>query len=100
MLKLGEKGEIPKKEHLRVLLKKYLHKANLKDEFRVIAGKEENILIIKDRKIETANSLRVHFAAKIGLPVSSWSSDGLFVGLTYMPGDWRHMSGMRTLPGT
>lgn len=50
-LKLGEKGEVPKKEYLRVLLKKYLHKANLKDEFRVIAGKEENSLIIKERKI-------------------------------------------------
>jgi len=50
-LKLGEKGEFPKKERLRVLLKKYLHKADLKDEFRVIAGKEENILIIKERKI-------------------------------------------------
>jgi hypothetical protein len=50
-LKPGKNGEIPKKEHLRVLLKKYLHKTELKEEFRVIAGKEENILIIKKRKI-------------------------------------------------
>jgi hypothetical protein len=50
-LKLGEKGEIPKKDYLRVLLKKYLHKADLKEEFRVIAGKDKNILVIKERKI-------------------------------------------------
>jgi len=49
-LKPGEKGEIPRKDHLRVLLKKYLHKADLKEEFRVIAGKE-NTLIIKGRKL-------------------------------------------------
>lgn len=39
-----------RKNYLRVLLKKYLHKADLKDEFRVIAGKE-NTLIIKGRKL-------------------------------------------------
>jgi len=46
----GDKGEIPSKEYLRVLLKKYLHKADLREEFRVIAGKE-NTLIIKGRKL-------------------------------------------------
>ena len=50
-LKSGEEGEFLPKEHLRVLLKKYLHKADLREEFRVIAGKEENILIIQKRKI-------------------------------------------------
>jgi len=35
---------------LRVLLRKYLHRAKLKDYFRVISGKE-NALIIKERKI-------------------------------------------------
>jgi len=49
-LKPGDKGEIPSRDYLRVLLKKYLHKADLKEEFRVIAGKE-NILIIKGRKL-------------------------------------------------
>lgn len=44
-----EKGNIPKK-HLRVLLRKYLHKAELKEHFRVISGKE-NTLIIKGRKV-------------------------------------------------
>lgn len=46
----GDKGEIPSKDYLRVLLKKYLHKADLRAEFRVIAGKE-NTLIIKGRKL-------------------------------------------------
>lgn len=45
-----EKGKIPSKNYLRVLLRKFLHKKELKDEFRVISGKE-NILIIKERKL-------------------------------------------------
>lgn len=49
-LKPAEKGEIPKKDYIRVLLKKFLHKAELREDFRVIAGKE-NTLIIKERKI-------------------------------------------------
>jgi len=49
-LKSEEKGETLRKDYLRVLLKKYLHKADLKEDFRVIAGKE-NILIIKERKL-------------------------------------------------
>lgn len=48
--KPSDKGEIPRKDYLRVLLKKYLHQANLKDEFRIIAGKE-NTLMIKGRKM-------------------------------------------------
>lgn len=48
-VKPAEKGEVPSKDYLRVLLKKYLHKAELKEDFRVIAGKE-NTLIIKERK--------------------------------------------------
>jgi len=49
IFKPEEKGEVPQKDHLRVLLKKYLHKADLREEFRVIAGKE-NTLIVKRRK--------------------------------------------------
>jgi len=49
-LKPAEKGEAPSREYMRVLLKKYLHKAELREEFRVIAGKE-NMLIIKGRKL-------------------------------------------------
>lgn len=49
-LKPGEKGEMPTRDYLKVLLKKYLHKTDLRGEFRVIAGKE-NTLIIKGRKL-------------------------------------------------
>jgi hypothetical protein len=37
------------RSHLRVLLRKFLHKADLKD-FRVIAGKDESF-VIKEKKI-------------------------------------------------
>lgn len=50
-LKPGEKAEIPTRDYMRVLLKKFLHKAELKEEFRVIAGKE-NTLVLKGRKLE------------------------------------------------
>jgi hypothetical protein len=43
----GKKG--PPKPHFRLLLRKFLHKAYLKEEFRVISGKE-NVFIIKERK--------------------------------------------------
>jgi hypothetical protein len=36
--------------YLRVLLRKFLHKKDLKDYFRVIGGKE-NTLILKGKKI-------------------------------------------------
>lgn len=49
-VKPAEKGETPRKDYVRVLLKKYLHKAELKENFRVIAGKE-GTLIIKERKL-------------------------------------------------
>jgi hypothetical protein len=49
-LKPGEKEEMPTKDYVRVLLKKYLHKAEFKEDFRVIAGKETT-LIIKRRKL-------------------------------------------------
>ena len=39
-----------KRKYLRVLLKKFLHKSELKDYFRVIGGKEET-LVVKERKI-------------------------------------------------
>jgi len=37
------------KAYLRVLLRKFLHRAELKEELRVISGKE-NVFIIKERK--------------------------------------------------
>jgi len=45
----GEDETVSKK-YLRVLLKKFLHKSELKDSFRVIGGKE-NILTIKEKKV-------------------------------------------------
>jgi len=37
------------KTYLRMLLRKFLHKAELKEQFRVISGKE-NVFIIKETK--------------------------------------------------
>jgi hypothetical protein len=48
-LNYENRGEVPPKTYLRVLLRKFLHKAELKEEFRVISGKE-NVFIIKERK--------------------------------------------------
>ena len=49
ILNYEEKKKPASKAYVRVLLRKFLHKAELKDRFRVIAGKE-NVLIIKERK--------------------------------------------------
>jgi len=49
ILQSEEKTKIPAKSHIRVLLKKFLHQAELKDVFRVIAGKE-NAFVIKVKK--------------------------------------------------
>jgi len=43
-------GKNVSRSYLRVLLRKFLHKQELKEYFRVIGGKE-NILIVKERKI-------------------------------------------------
>ncbi|MFQ5836576.1 MAG: 60S ribosomal protein L22 [Candidatus Bathyarchaeia archaeon] len=48
-LKYEEGKKAPSKAYLRVLLRKFLHKAELKEDFRVISGKE-NVFIIKERK--------------------------------------------------
>jgi hypothetical protein len=45
-----DKGAFASRDYLRVLLRKFLHKEELKEEFRIIAGKE-NTLIIKERKL-------------------------------------------------
>lgn len=44
-----DRKERPPKTYIRVLLRKFLHKAELKEQFRVISGKE-NVFIIKERK--------------------------------------------------
>lgn len=43
-------GKTISKKYLRVLLRKFLHRIELKDYFRVIGGRE-NILIVKEKKI-------------------------------------------------
>jgi len=48
-LKYEEGKKAPSKSYLRVLLRKFLHKAELKEELRVISGRE-NVFIIKERK--------------------------------------------------
>jgi len=49
ILNYGEGKKVPSKAYLRVLLRKFLHQAELKEDFRVISGKE-NVFIIKERK--------------------------------------------------
>ena len=46
----GDDKEGVSRTHMRVLLRKFLHKKELKDFFRVIGGKE-NVLIVKEKKI-------------------------------------------------
>lgn len=45
----NEEKAVPPKSYLRVLLRKFLHKAELKEDFRVIST-GENVLKIKIRK--------------------------------------------------
>lgn len=45
-----DERETVSRTYLRMLLRKFLHKQELKDYFRVISGKE-NILTFKERKI-------------------------------------------------
>jgi predicted SnoaL-like aldol condensation-catalyzing enzyme len=44
-------GEAVSKKYLRIMTKKFLHKRQLTDTFRVIADHEENTLKVKERKI-------------------------------------------------
>ena len=46
---LKSEEETASKKYLRVLLKKFLHKKELKESFRVIGG-EENSLMVKKKK--------------------------------------------------
>ncbi len=51
--KVTVKGEtaVVTKKYLRVLVKKYLHKTELKEYYRVISG-DEDTLKVKERKLE------------------------------------------------
>jgi len=49
VLSYKDEAKAPSRSHMRVLLRKFLHKEELKDLFRVIAGKE-NVFVIKARK--------------------------------------------------
>lgn len=44
-------GEAVSKKYLRILAKKFLHKRELTDTYRVISDEEENTLKIKARKL-------------------------------------------------
>lgn len=48
MITIGEENG-PSKAYLRVLIRKFLHRADLKEDFRVISSKE-NVFTIKERK--------------------------------------------------
>lgn len=48
-LNFEEGKKIPSRPFLRVLLRKFLHRAELKEELRVISGRE-NVFVIKERK--------------------------------------------------
>src|SRR4030042_5704905 len=47
---LKSEGDAVTKKYLRVLLKKFLHKRELKESFRIISDEEENTLKVKERK--------------------------------------------------
>lgn len=47
---LKSEEEAISRKYLRVLLRKFLHRTELKDYFRVISG-EENTLVVKEKKI-------------------------------------------------
>jgi len=49
ILDYEETKEVPSKDYLRVLLRKFLHKEELKEWFRVIAGREK-AFIIKEKR--------------------------------------------------
>lgn len=44
-------GDAVTKKYLRVLLKKFLHKRELKETFRIISDEEENTLKVKEKKV-------------------------------------------------
>jgi len=49
-VKEKDEEETVSRQYLRVLLKKFLHKKELKDYFRVIGG-TENVLTVKEKKV-------------------------------------------------
>ena len=50
-VKVKGEGAAVSKKYLRVLVKKYLHKTELKEYYRVISG-DEDTLKVKERKLE------------------------------------------------
>lgn len=48
-VKFEEREKVPSRDYLRVLLRKFLHRTELREEFRVISGLEK-VLVIKERK--------------------------------------------------
>ena len=52
ILTVKGEGEALSKKYIRVTLKKFLHKHEIDDYYRVISGKEEGTLRIKQRRLE------------------------------------------------
>jgi len=51
MITVRGEGEAVSKKYLRILSKKFLHKYELIDTYRIIGGDEENSLKVKERRL-------------------------------------------------
>jgi len=51
MITVKGEGEAVSKKYLRILSKKFLHKYELIDTYRIIGGDEENSLKVKERRL-------------------------------------------------
>jgi len=51
VLDYEEAKEVPSKDYIRVLLRKFLHREDLKEWFRVIAGREKAFVIKEKRGV-------------------------------------------------
>ena len=52
VISIKGEGEALSKKYIRVTVKKFLHKHELTEYFKVIADEEENTLKVKERKLE------------------------------------------------
>lgn len=52
-MRFEEQEQLPSRDYLRLVLRKYLHQSDLKERFRVISGKERSYVIKQRRGAET-----------------------------------------------
>jgi hypothetical protein len=52
-MRFEEQEQPPRRDYLRLVLRKYLHQSDLKGRFRVISGKEGSYMIKQKREAET-----------------------------------------------